>query len=86
METLTAEDDKGRSFTQILSSVCKENGGAVDILEIEKFVFTLDFFLDNLNFFRKVNEQMKEKRMDQRCKADGVLGWELGRLHVAPPD
>ena len=39
METLTAEDDKGRSFTQILSSVCKENGGAVDILEIEKFVF-----------------------------------------------
>ena len=37
METLSADDSKGRSFTQILSSVCKENGGAVDILEIEKF-------------------------------------------------
>ena len=34
METLPAEDNKGRSFTQILSSVCEENGGAVDILEI----------------------------------------------------
>ncbi len=41
METLSAADIKvkGRTFTQILSSVCKENGGAVDILEIEKFVF-----------------------------------------------
>ena len=39
METLTATDGKGRTFTQILSSVCKENGGAVDILEIDKFVF-----------------------------------------------
>ena len=39
METLTAADDKGGTFTQILSSVCKQNGGAVDILEIEKFVF-----------------------------------------------
>ena len=36
LETLTAEDNKGRTFTQILSSVCKENGGAVNILEIEK--------------------------------------------------
>ena len=36
LETLTAEDNKGRTFTQILSSVCEENGGAVDILEIEK--------------------------------------------------
>ena len=48
METLTAEDDKGRSFTQILSSVCKDNGGAVDILEIEKFVFkvfTLPYYI-----------------------------------------
>merc|ERR550532_3475165 len=63
METLTAADGKGRTFTQILSSLCKDNGGAVDILEIEK----------------KVNEKMKEKRMDQRCKADRVLGngnWE----------
>ena len=34
METLPAEDNKGRSFTQILSSVCEENGGAVDILKI----------------------------------------------------
>ena len=41
METLTAADGKGRSFTQILSSVCKENGGAVDILEIEKYVLKL---------------------------------------------
>ena len=37
LETLTAEDNKGRTFTQILSSVCKENGGAVNILEIEKY-------------------------------------------------
>ncbi len=45
METLTAEDDKGRSFTQILSSVCQENGGALDILDIEKFVSTyLSYF------------------------------------------
>ena len=36
LETLPAADNKGRSFTQILSSVCDENGGAVDILEIEK--------------------------------------------------
>ena len=36
LETLKAADNKGRSFTQILSSVCDENGGAVDILEIEK--------------------------------------------------
>ena len=36
LETLPADDNKGRSFTQILSSVCNENGGAVDILEIEK--------------------------------------------------
>ena len=35
METLSAEDTKGRSFTQILSSVCNDNGGAVDILELE---------------------------------------------------
>ena len=42
METLTASDSKGGTFTQILSSVCKENGGAVDILEIEKFVFGSD--------------------------------------------
>ena len=35
METMSAEDNKGRSFTQILCSVCKENGGAVDILEID---------------------------------------------------
>ena len=26
-----------------------------------------------LNIFRKVNEKMKEKRMDQRCKADRVV-------------
>ena len=39
METLSSEDSKGRTFTQILSKVCKENGGAIDILEIEKFVF-----------------------------------------------
>ena len=44
METLTAADSKGGSFTQILSSVCKENGGAVDILEIEKFVFQYQTF------------------------------------------
>ena len=44
METLTAEDGKGGTFTQILSSVCKENGGAVDILEIEKFVFLISYF------------------------------------------
>ena len=37
LETLDAEDRKGKSFTQILSSVCKENGGAVDILEIDKY-------------------------------------------------
>ena len=43
METLKATDGKGRTFTQILSSVCKENGGAVDILEIDKFVFILLF-------------------------------------------
>ena len=36
METLDAADSKGKSFTQILSSVCKENSGAVDILEIEE--------------------------------------------------
>ena len=35
METLPAADHNGRSFTQILSSVCNENGGAVDILKIE---------------------------------------------------
>ena len=35
METQPAEDNKA-SFTQILSSVCKENGGAVDILKIEE--------------------------------------------------
>ena len=39
IETFFAEDGKGRSFTQILSSLCRENGGAVDILEIEGFVF-----------------------------------------------
>ena len=39
METLSAADIKGKTFTQILSSVCKQNGGAVDILEIEKLVF-----------------------------------------------
>ena len=39
METLSAEDNKGMSFTQILASVCKENGGAVDILDIDKLVF-----------------------------------------------
>ena len=39
METHSAADIKGRTFTQILSSVCKQNGGAVDILEIEKLVF-----------------------------------------------
>ena len=44
METLSAADSKGRSFTQILCSVCKENGGAVDILEIEKFVFQYQIF------------------------------------------
>ena len=36
METQTATDDSGRSFTSILSSVCKENGGAMEILEIAK--------------------------------------------------
>lgn len=36
METQPAEDNKGRSFTQILSSVCKANGGAVDILKIDE--------------------------------------------------
>ena len=35
METQPATD--GKSFTQILSSVCNENGGAVDILDIEKY-------------------------------------------------
>ena len=40
METLPAEDNKGRSFTQILSSVCEENGGAVDILDIAEYVST----------------------------------------------
>ena len=35
LETLPAEDKKGRSFTQILSSACKQNGGALDILDIE---------------------------------------------------
>lgn len=36
METLSAEDNKGRSFTQILSTVCNENGGAIDILKIDE--------------------------------------------------
>ena len=36
METQKAEDRKGETFTQILSSVCQENGGALNILEIEK--------------------------------------------------
>ena len=36
METQEAADSKGKSFTQILSSVCKENSGAVNILEIEE--------------------------------------------------
>ena len=38
LETLPAEDGNGRrkSFSQILSSVCKENGGAINILDIEK--------------------------------------------------
>ena len=36
METQGAEDGNGRSFTQILGSVCNENGGAVNILEIER--------------------------------------------------
>ena len=36
LETLPAEDGNGRSFSQILSSVCKANGGAINILDIEK--------------------------------------------------
>ena len=36
METLPAEDNKGSTFTQILSSVCKANGGAVDIVTIDE--------------------------------------------------
>ena len=36
METLPAEDNKGRSFTQILSSVCQANSGAVAILKIDE--------------------------------------------------
>ena len=35
IETQPAEDNK-KSFTQILSSVCKENDGAVDILKIDE--------------------------------------------------
>ena len=36
LETLSAPDYNGESFTRILSSVCEENGGAVHILDIEK--------------------------------------------------
>jgi len=63
LETLTAEDNKGRTFSQILSSVCEEYGGAVNILEIEK----------------KVNEKMSEKKMEQKITATRVVGngnWE----------
>ena len=35
-ETQEATDNKGCSFTHILSSVCEENGGAVQILQIER--------------------------------------------------
>ena len=35
-ETQKATDEKGSSFTHILSSVCKENRGAVPIQQIAK--------------------------------------------------
>ena len=37
MDTLIATDIAGRTFSQILSSVCEENGGALDILDIERY-------------------------------------------------
>ena len=39
MDTLTAEDRAGRTFSQILASVCEENGGAINILDIERYQF-----------------------------------------------
>ena len=39
MDTLTAEDRAGRTFSQILASVCEENGGALNILDIERYQF-----------------------------------------------
>ena len=36
LDTQPAEDSNGRSFSQILSFVCKANGGAINILDIEK--------------------------------------------------
>lgn len=62
METQPAHD-KGRSFTQILSSVCKANGGAVDILKMVE----------------KVNVEMEAAGMKQRCmslKEEGTGPWE----------
>merc|ERR550539_1228256 len=58
LETQEATGEPGRSFTHFLCSVCEENGGAVDILEIAK----------------KVNKKMEEKKMTQQCKADFVPG------------
>jgi len=68
METQPAEDNKGRSFTQILSSVCKANGGAVDILKIDE----------------KVNEKMKAEGMKQRCMAIKEVGNGLWKDYMWP--
>merc|ERR1712066_1112597 len=54
-ETLNATD--GMSFTQVLAKVCKEHGGALPILDIEK----------------KVNGRMNPQKCDVERVVDGKL-------------
>lgn len=63
LDTQEATGDPGRSFTHFLCSVCEENGGAMEILEIAS----------------KVNEKMEEMEMTQLCEGHSVEGtadWE----------